>query len=353
MNKARKPPPSLTFGICDMVLPRLAVTALRFNVEGMICRRSFVKGGTAAAGAAAVSGSWLAFSNSRAARWGRRLLDDSQRKMASAPATPHPSQWLDDRITMAWLGHSSVLINFHGMHILTDPALGKRVGISVGVGTLGPKRYVAPALSLKELPAIDVVLLSHAHYDHMDLPTLRGLGPRPWIATAVSTRDLLAGTFANINELAWGQSATYQNGKGELTVEAIEVKHWGQRWPGKLSRGYNGYVLRREGKSLLFGGDTAQTPAFARLKSSGPYLAAIMPIGAYQPWIWNHCTPEQALAMADAAGARYILPVHHQTFKLSDEPPLEPIERLQAALQEEPERLALRQIGETFVCPAA
>jgi L-ascorbate metabolism protein UlaG (beta-lactamase superfamily) len=104
---------------------------------------------------------------------------------------------------------------------------------------------------------------------------------------------------------------------------------------------------------LLFGGDTAQTPAFARLKSSGPYLAAIMPIGAYQPWIWNHCTPEQALAMADAAGARYILPVHHQTFKLSDEPPLEPIERLQAALQEEPERLALRQIGETFVCPAA
>ena len=73
-----------------------------------------------------------------------------------------------------------------------------------------------------------------------------------------------------------------------------------------------------------------------------------MPIGAYQPWIWNHCTPEQAVEMANAAGADYIVPIHHQTFKLSDEPRREPIERLEAALQHEPERLALRQIGETF-----
>jgi L-ascorbate metabolism protein UlaG (beta-lactamase superfamily) len=246
-----------------------------------------------------------------------------------------------------------VLINFYGMHILTDPVLKPRVGISVGFGTVGPKRFVAPALSLKELPRIDVVLLSHAHYDHFDLPTLRGLGPRPWIATAVSTRDLLAGTFDDVQELAWGGRATFQNAAGGLEVEAIEVKHWGQRWPSHLARGYNGYMLRREGKSLIFGGDTADTPAFAQVKSRGPFLAAIMPIGAYRPWIWNHCTPEQAVAMANAAGANYILPVHHQTFKLSDEPPLEPIERLQAALDKEPERLALRRIGETFVCPAA
>ena len=253
---------------------------------------------------------------------------------------------------MSWLGHSSVLINFYGVRILTDPVLQRRVGISVGLGTLGPKRNIAPALSVEELPPIDVVLLSHAHYDHLDLPTLRGLGPRPWIATAVSTRDLLGKLFDNVNELRWGQSATFRNSLGELTVEAIEVKHWGRRWPSTVARGCNGYVLRREGRALLFGGDTAQTPAFADLKSRGPYLAAIMPIGAYQPWIWNHCTPEQALAMANAAGASYILPVHHQTFKLSDEPALEPIERLQAALHNEPERLALRQIGETFIYPA-
>jgi L-ascorbate metabolism protein UlaG (beta-lactamase superfamily) len=319
----------------------------------MICRRTFLKGGTVAAGTAAVSGSWMAYSSSRAARWARRLMDDAGRRTSLAPAKPQPSQWPDDRITLAWLGHSTVLINFYGMHILTDPVLKPRVGISVGFGTLGPKRYVAPALSLEELPRIDVVLLSHAHYDHFDLPTLRGLGPHPWIATAPSTRDLLAGMFDDVHELAWAKRATFHNVSGELEVEAMEVKHWGQRWPSSVTRGYNGYVLRREGKSLIFGGDTAQTPAFTQVKSRGPFLAAIMPIGAYQPWIWNHCTPEQAVAMANAAGANYIVPVHHQTFKLSDEPPLEPIERLEAALEMEPERLALRRIGETFVCPVA
>lgn len=318
-----------------------------------MCRRTFVKGGTVAIGTTAASASWLAYSGSRAARWGRRLIDDGRRKISAAPVKPNPSKWPDDQITMAWLGHSTVLINFYGMHILTDPVLKARVGISVGFGTLGPKRYIAPALSIAELPRIDVVMLSHAHFDHLDLPTLRALGPHPWIATAEATRDLLDGTFDEMHELSWGQRAVVKNTKGELAVEAMEVKHWGQRWPSGRTRGYNGYVLRREGKSLLFGGDTAYTPAFAEVKSQGPFEAAIMPIGAYRPWIRNHCTPEESLAMANAAGAKYLLPVHHQTFKLSDEPPLEPIERLQAALEKEPERLALRRIGETFVCPTA
>jgi L-ascorbate metabolism protein UlaG (beta-lactamase superfamily) len=319
----------------------------------MICRRTFLKGGTVAAGTVAASASWLAVSDSRAARWGRRLIDDGRRSVSSALVKPEPSKWRDDGITMAWLGHSTVLINFYGMHILTDPVLKNRVGISVGFGTLGPKRYIASALRVEELPPIDVVLLSHAHYDHFDLPTLRGLGPRPRIATAKSTGDLLSGMFDDVHELAWGERASFNNGNGDLSVEAIQVKHWGERWPSRLERGYNGYVLRREGKSLLFGGDTAHTPALAEVKSRGPFEVAIMPIGAYRPWIWNHCTPEEALEMANAAGAKYIVPVHHQTFKLSDEPALEPIERLQAALEKEPERLALRQIGETFVCPTA
>jgi L-ascorbate metabolism protein UlaG (beta-lactamase superfamily) len=76
-----------------------------------------------------------------------------------------------------------------------------------------------------------------------------------------------------------------------------------------------------------------------------------MPIGAYDPWIWNHCNPEQAVELANLAGARYIVPIHHQTFRLSNEPMHEPIERFQAALQDEPERIALRRIGEQCVCP--
>src|SRR5439155_10636867 len=128
----------------------------------------------------------------------------------------------------------------------------------------------------------------------------------------------------------------------------FEVKHWGQRWPKELAGGYNGYVLRREGRAILFGGDTAQTPLFSKLRSRGPFEAAIMPIGAYDPWIWNHCTPEQAVEMANMAGAKYIAPVHHQTFKLSHEPMHEPIERFQATLKNEPERIAFKQIGEHF-----
>jgi L-ascorbate metabolism protein UlaG (beta-lactamase superfamily) len=156
-----------------------------------------------------------------------------------------------------------------------------------------------------------------------------------------------------ITELGWDGKTTFRNAKGELEIEALEVKHWGERWPSDKERGYNGYILRREGRAILFGGDTAHTPVFAGYRSRGPFEAAIMPIGAYQPWIWHHCTPEQALDMANAAQARYIVPVHHQTYRLSEEPMNEPIERLEHALDREPERLALRQIGESFICPTA
>jgi L-ascorbate metabolism protein UlaG (beta-lactamase superfamily) len=252
---------------------------------------------------------------------------------------------------VAWLGHATVLVDFYGIRILTDPVLGSHVGVSLGIATIGPKRFVSPALTVHELPPIDMVLLSHAHMDHMDLPTLGRFPKNTFTVTAKDTLDVLSGTGLNVTELAWNEHTTYRAPHGELSIEAVEVKHWGQRWPSERSRGYNGYVLRREGKALLFAGDTALTSAFNQIKSLGPYEVAIMPIGAYRPWIWNHCTPEQAVEMANQAGAKYILPVHHQTFRLSDEPRNEPIERLVAALAREPERLALRQIGHTFVCP--
>ncbi len=310
---------------------------------------------TAGAGSAlAGAGWWLSSSKQRAARWARRLAADARRKIQPAPVQPEPGKWSDQRITMAWLGHSTVLINFYGLRILTDPTLGNRVGVSLGFGTVGPKRFVAPALTLKQLPPIDVVLLSHAHMDHMDLPTLGRLAHRAHFLTAKDTSDLLAGLNPRgLTELGWGDGTTCRTGAGDLQIEGFEVKHWGQRWPSEKPRGYNGYVLKREGKALLFGGDTALTSSFRALRSGGPIEVAIMPIGAYRPWIRNHCTPEQALEMANAAGARYVLPVHHQTFRLSDEPQMEPIERLQSALSAEPKRLALARIGETFECPDA
>ena len=313
-------------------------------------RRKFLK--YMAAGTATVaggSGLWLAKSRSRAARWMRTMIDDAKRPVLQASAKPEPSKWSDDRVTLCWIGHSTVLINFYGINILTDPAFGKRVGISLGLGTAGPKRYLAPALTLKELPPIDVLLLSHAHIDHMDLPSLGKFQRDTFAVTAMLTSEVVskAGLRAP-TELGWDETVTHRHRNGQLTIEAVQVKHW----PSELERGYNGYILRREGKSLLFAGDTANTSLLAQVRSRGPFAAAIMPIGAYRPWIWNHCDPEQAVEMASAAGASFIIPVHHQTFKLSDEPMDEPIQRFEQALSREPERIGLKRVGETFTCPA-
>jgi L-ascorbate metabolism protein UlaG (beta-lactamase superfamily) len=319
-----------------------------------LSRKKFVRNLAAGAGVAAVGGGWwLVASKQRAARWARRLIADERRGVLPAPVKPRPGEWPENGITLAWLGHATVLINFYGLRILTDPVLFNRVGLSLGLGMVGPKRYVAPALRCSELPPIDVLLLSHAHRDHLDLPTLSRFKPSTFTVTAKATNDVArqAG-LEQVTELAWNERTTFRHAKGELEIEALEVKHWGERWPSETPRGYNGYALRREGKAILFGGDTALTPAFAGYRAKGPFDVAVMPIGAYQPWIWNHCTPEQAVHMADAAHARYIVPIHHQTFCLSDEPMNEPIERLEQALAKEPERLALRRIGESFTCPA-
>ena len=136
--------------------------------------------------------------------------------------------------------------------------------------------------------------------------------------------------------------------RGEARVRALEVRHWGARLGRDQWRGYGGWVVEREGKRLLIGGDTADTRAFRDHRQHGPYELAVMPIGAYDPWITNHCTPEQAIAMADAAGARLIVPVHHQTFSLSREPVMDPIERAVKALDAERGRLGLTAIGETL-----
>ena len=305
----------------------------------------------------------------RELRFLKIIANDLKRSVAPAPHRPEPAKWSDERVTAAWLGHSTVLINFYGVNILTDPVLGSRVGIHVaGPVVLGMKRYVAPALTFRELPPIDLVLLSHAHMDHFDLRTLRKFDRRPLVVTAKATGDLLRGTRlgGHVTELGWGESTRLKSGRtagalardgGELEVEAFEVRHWGARMRTDDHRGYNGYVLRRGGRAVLISGDTSFTPRFGRLRgrggkaNGGAFDLAVMPIGAYDPWINSHCTPEQAVEMADLAGGRFVLPVHHQTFKLSAEGFGEPIRRFEAALAGEPERVALRAVGETFVLP--
>jgi L-ascorbate metabolism protein UlaG (beta-lactamase superfamily) len=245
-----------------------------------------------------------------------------------------------------------VLINFFGVTILTDPVLFPRIGIRLPGFTIGPKRLTAPALEFHQLPQIDVIILSHAHFDHLDLRTLRCFDRATSVITARATSDLLRRTrFREITELNWGQSKTLSGAAGETVIAAFPVKHWGARTQRDTHRGYNGYLIERSGRRIIFAGDTAITENFAGLRRHGAIDIAIMSIGAYNPWIRSHCTPEQAVQMANAAGARFIVPVHHQTFRLSFEPFCEPIERFETAVSKTPERIALRQIGQTFVLP--
>ncbi len=274
---------------------------------------------------------------------------ERKRAPAEAPFTPDPAAWPDTGLHAAWLGHSTVLIKLDGVTVLTDPVFSERAGLNLGPWTVGIKRLVEPALRLpgfgvNEVPRPDIVLLSHAHMDHFDLPSLRRLeSKRTRVVTASRTADLLrVKRFGGVDELAWGESLRI----GEIEVRAFEVNHWGARMQSDTYRGFNGYLIETPRHRVVFGGDTALTGTFRQLRSSRRLDLAIMPIGAYDPWIRAHCTPEQALRMADDAGAEFILPVHHQTFQLGREPRREPIERLSAALGSAPERLALREIGQ-------
>jgi L-ascorbate metabolism protein UlaG (beta-lactamase superfamily) len=282
----------------------------------------------------------------------RRTMEDRQLSpppdISPAPHRPDPRSWRHDRLTVAWLGHATVLLNFQGASVLTDPVLERRIGIGRGFAKVGPRRLTQPALPPHELPHLDLVLLSHAHMDHTDLGTLAKLPAATPVVVQTGNRDLVR-RFVRVEELAWGE-ATEIHG---LRIEATESRHWGARMITDTQRGYGGYLLQREGRTVLFAGDTAYTDALTPLGRRGRIDLAILPIGAYDPWIANHASPEQAWAMFKALGAEYVLPVHHSTFRLSREPVDEPIRRFLVAAGEERWRVVASEIGATATIPPA
>jgi L-ascorbate metabolism protein UlaG (beta-lactamase superfamily) len=269
-----------------------------------------------------------------------------KRPVAAAPRVPHPADWPDRGLHAAWLGHSTVLLKIDGFRILTDPVFSVRAGIHLGPVTLGVKRLVSPALRISDIPEVDLVLLSHAHMDHFDIASLRRLESKNTaVVTASKTSDLLRpGQYKSVEEIGWGQEAT----AGPARVRAIPVNHWGARLRTDTYRGYNGYILQVGRYRVLFAGDTADSDLFQRINGAKGVDMVIMPIGAYNPWIRFHCTPEQAWRMAQEARGDLFLPVHHSTFQLSREPVHEPIERLYAAAGPQDSRIVLQQIGQEF-----
>jgi L-ascorbate metabolism protein UlaG (beta-lactamase superfamily) len=269
---------------------------------------------------------------------------------APPPAVPAPGTWSSDHLTIAWVGHASVLIDFGGTRILTDPAFFERVGVQLGPMTLGPRRIVAPALRPDELPPLDAVLVSHAHMDSLDRPSLRTVRTAPLLVTPPRTRDLVDDLgFPRVVELGWGETVT----AGDVEVEAVAVQHWGERWPWDAYRGYNGYLLTRGGESVLFASDTADTRVLGRLGDDHRIVAAMLGIGAYDPWIRHHADPEQAWRMFRETRADVLVPIHWDTFRLGKEPIGDAIRRLLVAAGPEADRVVIRRIGETWTTPLA
>ncbi|MDX1700596.1 MAG: MBL fold metallo-hydrolase, partial [Melioribacteraceae bacterium] len=194
------------------------------------------------------------------------LLADDSNDNSILEYKPEPEKWEEDQINISWIGHSTILINYFGTMILTDPVLLDRVGIYIAGTSFGPSRLIPPALTIDEVPKPDIVLLSHAHMDHMDYPTLKKLTrkyPNQIDAiTAHLTEDVIDDLeWKSLTSIDWGDELDMQG----IKFTALEVKHFGWRFPWEKDRSrgyfedgrsYNAYLLEKNGRSILFGGDT-------------------------------------------------------------------------------------------------
>lgn len=260
---------------------------------------------------------------------------------------PPPSPCIDG-LRITWIGHATALIQAAGLNILTDPVFASRIGPMPGVG---PRRYHPPGIALEQLPPIDAVLISHAHYDHLDLPSLRrivahhdpllvaGLGLSRLLKTTGSTRVITAD---------WWQDIALAEG---IHVTLTPARHWSRRGLFDHNRSlWTGYWLHVPGAPVYFAGDTGMGEHFEHIRDRlGHPRVALLPIGAYEPrWFMapQHIDPAEAVAAHCILGAQQSIGIHFETFKLSDEARLAPVTALKAA------RSAAGLIPETFQAPA-
>lgn len=250
---------------------------------------------------------------------------------APTPVVPNDGAALRDnasRVSITWIGHASFLIQMGGRSILTDPIWSRRSGI----GPLGPARMVPPGLRLIDLPPIDLVLISHNHYDHLDQATIRWLGNRPtYLVPARLGAWFHALGCTKVHECSWWEGVDALG----LHFDFLPSQHWSRRapWDTNLTL-WGGWLLNDGARRLYFAGDSAYFSGFKEIGQRYPGIdIAFLPIGAYEPeWFMQsaHVNPEEAGQAFLDVGARTIIPMHWGTFKLSTERTDEPPQRLAA-----------------------
>ena len=288
-------------------------------------------------------------------KWGRTRRQGGWRKWVDAPpGSPPPGRVRCEDMRVTFINHSTVLVQAGGLNVLTDPVYSERVSPVRGVG---PRRHRPPGIRFEDLPPIDVVVVSHSHYDHLDIPTLRRLAGehRPRIFVGLGNDRLLRRKrVAGAEAVDWWQAVPLSS---DVTLHGVPMQHWSLRGLADRNRTlWLGYVLETRCGRVFISGDTGFGPHFEAIAERfAPFRLALLPIGAYRPrWFMqpSHIDPEQAVAASRILEAQTSVAMHFGTFALGDDGETEPPQELTRWLRgEERARFWVLEHGEGRAVP--
>jgi L-ascorbate metabolism protein UlaG (beta-lactamase superfamily) len=256
--------------------------------------------------------------------WGKRnfltsvLIPSLFQRRAGREARPAFPALKRGDVGITWIGHASFLVQFHDHNLLVDPNWARWLKVV--------KRLKRPGVHLHELPDIDLVLVTHAHFDHLDRKTLRNVAADQPIVVPFEVGNLVHDLgFRSVHELGYWESFKL----GSVTVTLTPCAHWGARVLHDSHRGFGGFVIEHEGRTIYHCGDTAYFGGFKEIGKRFDVDVALLPIGAYDPPSGRevHMNPEEALLAFMELGAKTLVPMHYGSFRLSYEPLEEPLRR--------------------------
>jgi N-acyl-phosphatidylethanolamine-hydrolysing phospholipase D len=268
-----------------------------------------------------------------------RRIGGSFRTRPGAPErTPNDGAFLRENAghsipTVTWVGHATLLIQMDHVTFLTDPIWSDTAS---PISFAGPRRFVEPGVKLDNLPPIDFVVISHNHYDHLDLATLEALAARDpatrFFVPLGNGKLLRKNGIENVDEFDWGESIQHEG----VTIHCLPSQHWSKRGIGDdLAALWSSWAVTGVERRFYFAGDTGYFDGFSRIgEALGPFDLAAVPVGAYEPskmMKFSHMNPEEAIQASVDVRARRALAIHFGTFDLSDEPLEDPPRRFREA----------------------